>query len=320
MADLQVTLETVTPLFLAGADPRGAPELRAASVRGALRFWLRALLGGVIGDAPDRLDELRKAESAVFGSTDTGASAVIVRVTGEEQAQPFRPLPHSQSKTFTAQGIAPSKALTITLAPRPPHRHIPEAALGPLVMFILLGGMGKRSRRGFGSVVIRSVGEGFPLQPSAYTTADAFSVRVSPLIKDAISKTKSLVLALGLSVGTPSRLAHFPILDEQYAKILFCKTPFEGWEEGMKEFWKVLRSDSYRDNPVFGFAVGAARQASPLHLRIVKLAESYHILLTAFRVHFAGQQPSWEVMQQLLEECQQKWNGEWVVGGGMKWQ
>jgi hypothetical protein len=43
-------LETITPLFLTGADPRGEPELRAASIRGALRFWLRALLGGVIGD------------------------------------------------------------------------------------------------------------------------------------------------------------------------------------------------------------------------------------------------------------------------------
>ncbi len=42
-------LETITPLFLTGADPRGEPELRAASIRGALRFWLLALLGGVIG-------------------------------------------------------------------------------------------------------------------------------------------------------------------------------------------------------------------------------------------------------------------------------
>lgn len=41
---LTVTLETVTPLFLGGADPRGAPELRAPAFRGALRYWLRATL------------------------------------------------------------------------------------------------------------------------------------------------------------------------------------------------------------------------------------------------------------------------------------
>jgi len=57
-------LETVTPLFLGGADPRGEPELRAASFRGALRFWLRALLGGMIGDK--NLDALHQAEATVF--------------------------------------------------------------------------------------------------------------------------------------------------------------------------------------------------------------------------------------------------------------
>ncbi|MGQ9600679.1 MAG: RAMP superfamily CRISPR-associated protein, partial [Anaerolineae bacterium] len=50
MQRLTVTLETVTPLFLGGADPRGAPELRAPSFRGATRYWLRAALGGTIGD------------------------------------------------------------------------------------------------------------------------------------------------------------------------------------------------------------------------------------------------------------------------------
>lgn len=47
---LTVTLQTVTPLFLGGAGPRGAPELRAPSFRGALRYWLRAALGEAIGD------------------------------------------------------------------------------------------------------------------------------------------------------------------------------------------------------------------------------------------------------------------------------
>jgi len=42
---LTITLETVTPLFLGGADPRGAPELRPPAFRGAMRYWLRAALG-----------------------------------------------------------------------------------------------------------------------------------------------------------------------------------------------------------------------------------------------------------------------------------
>ncbi len=50
MQRLEVTLQTITPLFMGGSDPRREPELRAASVRGALRFWLRALLSGALGD------------------------------------------------------------------------------------------------------------------------------------------------------------------------------------------------------------------------------------------------------------------------------
>ncbi|MEJ5376843.1 MAG: type III-B CRISPR module RAMP protein Cmr1 [bacterium] len=42
--NLIVSLETVTPLFGGGADPRGAPELRSPAFRGSMRYWLRAAL------------------------------------------------------------------------------------------------------------------------------------------------------------------------------------------------------------------------------------------------------------------------------------
>ncbi len=44
MRQLTVTLETVTPMFLGGAEPRGKPELRAPSFRGALRYWWNTLV------------------------------------------------------------------------------------------------------------------------------------------------------------------------------------------------------------------------------------------------------------------------------------
>jgi CRISPR type III-B/RAMP module RAMP protein Cmr1 len=42
-----------------------------------MRFWLRALLGGVLGDRPDKIFQ---CESQVFGSTDH-ASPVVVQVS-----------------------------------------------------------------------------------------------------------------------------------------------------------------------------------------------------------------------------------------------
>jgi CRISPR type III-B/RAMP module RAMP protein Cmr1 len=73
---VELTLETVTPLFLGGADQRS--ELRPASVRGALRFWLRALLGSELGDS---MSDLHDEESAVFGNIDY-AAPVVLRLEG----------------------------------------------------------------------------------------------------------------------------------------------------------------------------------------------------------------------------------------------
>ena len=47
-------------------------ELRPPSVRGCLRFWFRALAGGLLGEV---LKDILEAESAVYGNT----SALLVR-------------------------------------------------------------------------------------------------------------------------------------------------------------------------------------------------------------------------------------------------
>ncbi len=67
--------ETVTPMFLAGADGR-TPELRAPSIKGALRFWWRAMNGHL------SLDELRKKEAEIFGGVGekVGKSNVFLTV------------------------------------------------------------------------------------------------------------------------------------------------------------------------------------------------------------------------------------------------
>lgn len=85
MKSITFELETVTPLFLSGAEARGPAELRPPAFRGALRYWLRAALAGAIGDHD--LPRLHELESRVFGSPgDEGggqASAVTVRFSGD---------------------------------------------------------------------------------------------------------------------------------------------------------------------------------------------------------------------------------------------
>src|SRR5436305_15097665 len=76
---LDVELEAVTPLWIGGADRQA--ELRPPSVRGCLRYWFRALAGGLLQES---LPEIFAAESAVFGGT-TRASMVVVRLFGSPQ-------------------------------------------------------------------------------------------------------------------------------------------------------------------------------------------------------------------------------------------
>lgn len=85
---LHFSCEVITPLFVGGSDPRTNPELRSPSLRGAIRYWYRALLGGC-SSVPLNSSDIMNAEQRVFGSTNSG-SPVSVLVHGENGAKPIR--------------------------------------------------------------------------------------------------------------------------------------------------------------------------------------------------------------------------------------
>lgn len=67
--------ETITPMFLAGADGK-TPELRPPSIKAALRFWWRAMNGHL------SLAELKEKEAGIFGGSGEheGRSKLSIRV------------------------------------------------------------------------------------------------------------------------------------------------------------------------------------------------------------------------------------------------
>lgn len=77
MKTITFTCETITPMFLSGADG-STPELRPPSIKGALRFWWRAMNGHL------SLADLKKQEAEIFGGTD-GRSKVLIRVRELDQ-------------------------------------------------------------------------------------------------------------------------------------------------------------------------------------------------------------------------------------------
>lgn len=308
---LKLTLETVTPLFLGGADPQGKPELRAASFRGELRFWLRALLGGVVGS--DDTQRLHQLESNLMGSTGS-ASPVTISLTGQDlRSENFRPLPHSTSKTFTFPGFAPNERFILTLSPRPGLTTIPEGVLAALLLLLNLGGLGKRSRRGFGSLQVQDVqASGLDLPREAVDLLEAKPADGRNLVRH----VQSLV-TWGQKVvqGQPDRVRSnpaYPVLSSACATILVGKRPADpqSYETAMQGFWELLRGKYQRNERAFGYVGGQQRRASPLIIHITRTPQGYHLVMTAF--YSSG---AWEVIRNFLEDARKKWDGEYILGG-----
>lgn len=186
MNHLDFESEVLTPLFLGGAETRVRPELRAPSVRGAMRYWYRAIAGGSIliaSDNDEYLKRLRDLEGEVFGTTEK-ASAVIIRIRTDQPSgiETF----HKDRAIRTPEGdflptgkdyllwsmaasgrpgtpryqpdreyIRPGTQFVIRLESRTPkHEDALTKAVAALWLLANLGGLGSRANRGAGSLEI----------------------------------------------------------------------------------------------------------------------------------------------------------------------
>lgn len=168
-----VHLKTITPMFGGGAETRKADErnpVRAASIRGHLRFWWRATVGASYADAKVLFD----AESDIWGRTPKALKdeqgrprpdlhahgKVRVEITEQKAAAPYFPsLPrHMSYVTFPfqeqrAKGIEATQAVDaefkLKITCPPALRPQVEAALHAWIFF---GGIGSRTRRGCGGL------------------------------------------------------------------------------------------------------------------------------------------------------------------------
>lgn len=160
METLQFDCEVITPMFLAGADGV-TPELRPASIKGALRFWWRALHGDLVGQDGNLL-KLKEQEAELFGGVGTNArrSKVTVRVVETqimtEQRQFGLELKYLlygvEKRKFIKEGSTFKIILQIHENDPEKLKSIKEDLNIVMSLFHHLGGIGAKSRNGFGSV------------------------------------------------------------------------------------------------------------------------------------------------------------------------
>jgi hypothetical protein len=138
-------------MFMAGID-QNWPELRPPSILGSLRYWLRAALGAVVGND---LKALKQAEAEVFGDTDGSGAVQIkqVRWVGEPP-KPVREnaLPHPSARPAQRWGFPTGKKFELTLTQHTTNERTWLAAISSLLLMVSIGGLGRRCRRGWGTV------------------------------------------------------------------------------------------------------------------------------------------------------------------------
>lgn len=190
---VEAQFRIVTPMFLGGADQQ-ADEIRPSSVKGMLRFWWRALnwskLRHANNDDASALKALHDEEARLFGSTakmvdgkQTGGQGVFLLSVVSNQPKKFvrgevhpdlcsggmaaaRYLGYGLMAAFGSQVkgtqaaqldrdcIQHNQIFTIKLK----FRTQPDASIiNALKTWGLLGGMGSRSRHGYGSLAFQEM-------------------------------------------------------------------------------------------------------------------------------------------------------------------
>jgi CRISPR-associated protein Cmr1 len=253
-------IETITPMFLAGAN-QGKAELRAASIKGLLRFWWRAM------QAEPDIEKLRNRESQIFGSSDEktgGGSSFSIRIAHEGALKTSKePFPKqnisitSKGKTFPVNILEYLAYGTLEYKKEEKknvfiREYIPNntkfslilgsrdynatEALKALYVFNLFGGVGSRSRNGFGSFQIVNAEKAFES-----IVADCYISQ--PYSNDNLKK---MIKQVGLSSYSSF---------SQEVKIFKTKAVHDTWDKALGEIGKIYRgirsSDIKKDNQTF---------------------------------------------------------------------
>ena len=174
---ITATFEIVTPMFLGGADQQ-AGRIRESSIKGALAFWWRALnyaqyVEKAGGKQTDALKLMQKKEQQLFGGPE-GQGIFLLKVvesTAEVSSEPISSgsnchlsyiarglLNHNGQCENNRNYIKASNRFTLKILLN--KRHLVEQEnqlINAIKIFGLLGGLGSRARRGWGSVSLYSL-------------------------------------------------------------------------------------------------------------------------------------------------------------------
>lgn len=285
MTSKEYQVEILTPCFCAGAEQEKA-EIRVPSIRGQIRWWFRALGGSAT------------EESRLFGSVhgNTISSSLVFRLPDPPHSDKavnrndylLWPLRKNQRGVLMP---TVSFRLLMTVRRQGMRSDLLEKADAAIQLWILLGAIGARCRRGAGS-----------LWPSDETPSDgqALQKTISGLLGK-FGKPSVQVFTLKATAKTAEEALHNLgnwLKQWRAGSTKSVKQPRD-WglndhDAGLGKTKTVFRpvlglplTQRYQAGPTVEteYEKAEGRWASPLHLKVVRLGQTYVSLAVYFSEH-----------------------------------
>jgi CRISPR-associated protein Cmr1 len=273
MKSIKLKCKVITPMYMAGADGK-TPELRPSEFKGMMRFWWRAIR------ADNNIEELREEEAKIFGGTGEkeGKSKVMIKVFPQPISfSSYRPLPHSQTKTFTFSCICVNYTFEIFLRGEDEFINIFKNVL---FLSTILGGFGKRSRRGFGSVAI--------IEPKELNFENLQKEELLGKILGTLNQIDNHYEIRSSKIVNKKSGGNYPWIIE-----IEIGNKYDDWETLLK---KIGNASHNHKNPSLGNS--SPRMASPIYVSVVKLKDGFHPIVTTLNSYFPQNYPCYDFRKQ----------------------
>lgn len=276
MHTTQLELEIVTPMFLHGHDPN-LLELRPPPFKALFRYWWRA------SQSITNADNLRKEEGKLFGNTCQRAPLQI-RIPSPDnlESDEHQPLPHHTGgkgcvncppgegcrKDYPKDAYCPDQQFKIMLTADDIADYVSVVKLS-----FLLGGVGNRSRRGFGSV--RDTNWRFKYVCDLRT-------EILQTLHDVGSPRDFDINTCG---NIESRLItpNYPVIRQ-----IFFGQPNSDFQSLLKTIGQATHDCYDSANNALGQARGQQRMASPIHVSVQKVGQDYLPIVTQLHWNYPG--------------------------------
>jgi len=297
---ITATFEIVTPMFLGDADQK-ATAIRPTAIKGALRFWWRALNGHL------STQDLAKKEAELFGSTDGGGvfSLSVSPLDKFQAMTDWPPADPSASSSYMGYGLTGDRqnphreyipvglTFTVTISMHSNKLEDKPVIQAALEAFGLFGSLGSRARRGFGSVQLIELNQ---QKVNAPTKSSVKAWFVQHLIHVLKNSTQLNHTAFGAD-------SYFAMPDD-------LKTQgYKTTHSAMGGIYKRIRSQiPTKQRAVFGLPLKNVnenlRRASPVFFKVTKNENGSYggiILFIPSQFHPEFSSASYERVKPLLE-------------------